>query len=74
MKCLALSTVTAVILIYFTVTTATTAMPANSNKPKAPAASGQVTARPQFPALSYAEVTRQEKVFLKGLQNKAIVI
>ena len=68
MKCLALSTVTAVVLTYFSVTTAMTDMAANSNNPKAPPGS---VARPHFPVIR--DVARQEKVFLEGLQKKAIV-
>ena len=68
MKCLSLSIVTAVVLTYFNVTTATTTMDANSNNPKAPPAS---VARPHFPVLR--DVARQEKVFLEGLQNKASI-
>ena len=61
MKCIALSTVTAVVLTYFIVTTTTAAMAANVNNPKAPAVSSLVAARPQFSVLSNAEVYRREK-------------
>ena len=73
MKCIALSTVTAVILTYFIVTTTTAAMAANGNNPKAPAASSLIAARPHFPILSNAEVALREKLFLKDLQNKAVI-